>query len=100
MQLDRYKELKHLVFSPPTGGEKYRGDDGDSLEGVPGESTKQAGAPPRAERRMPPARPWRLRSCAFYLLHTGLRMRSRIRRSARPHLRVERKRASGAPAPS
>ena len=38
---------------------------------ITGESTKQAGAPPRAERRMQTARPWRLRSCAFYFCTRG-----------------------------
>ncbi len=46
--------------------------------------------PLRAERRMYPARPWRLRSCAFSLLHTGLRMRMSIRRSARPQFGAKR----------
>lgn len=41
-----------LPRSLPTGSVGLSGDDGDSLRAFAGESTKQAGAPPRAERRM------------------------------------------------
>ena len=56
--------------------------------------------PLRAERRMPPARPWRRHSCAFYLCTRGCGC---ARASGVPRAlmsRVERIRSSGAPAPS
>ena len=51
-------EIRTALRVPATAGPKYRGDDGDSLRAFAGESTKQAGSPLRAERRMYPVLSW------------------------------------------
>ena len=63
------------TFQSASGGDRFRP--------FTGESTKQAGSPLRAERRMRPVLSWRLHSCAFTFAHEAADA-SRVRRSARP----------------
>ena len=51
------------TFQSASGGDRFRP--------FTGESTKQAGSPLRAERRMRPVLSWRLHSCAYYLCTRG-----------------------------
>ena len=68
-------------------------------EGVAGESTKQAGAPPRAERRMQTGAAVVTNSCAFFIAHEAADALAHPAFRA-PSFGRSDDRNSGAPAPS
>jgi hypothetical protein len=86
-----------LLFSPPTGGEKYRGDDGDRATAIhrgeheASRSTTACGTPDVSGATVATT------LVCFFTLHTGLRMRWRIRHSARPQFEGKAMRGFGRP---